>query len=217
MKSPPVEVVISGEYASFNRPEFKTERVSYEVLTPSAARGILEAIFWKPQFRWRIRSIEVLKPIRFEAIQRNEINKRQTQGSAKRFLKENAAYYAEEDRAQRNALVLRDVAYRIAADVVLVAGADKNEAAYRDQFRRRVARGGCFHRPYLGTREFSAEFREPAAADHAAERVTRELGQMLFDLKYAPRGASARPVFFRAKLVESVLHVPDHLYEEVEP
>src|SRR5689334_8051532 len=134
MESVPVEVRVWGDHACFTRPEMKVERVSYTVMTPSAARGILEAIFWKPEFSWRVREIAVLKPIRYFSILRNEV---QSKMSARR----DAPFYANEDRTQRHTLGLRDVAYVIRADVAVRAHCDEDPAKFRDQFRRRVARG----------------------------------------------------------------------------
>jgi CRISPR-associated protein Cas5d len=142
-RPPQLEVKVWGELACFTRPETKAERVSYPVMTPSAARGILEAIYWKPEFAWRVREIWVLKPIQYLSILRNEVNSRQSEVSARKWEKSGGGYLASEDRAQRHTLALRDVAYLIRADVVLKRHATENEAAYRDQFRRRVQRGQC--------------------------------------------------------------------------
>jgi CRISPR-associated protein Cas5d len=215
MRYPPLEVIFSGEYACFTRPEMKVERVSYPIMTPSAARGALEAIFWHPEVAWRVREIRVLKPIRFFSILRNEISKRQSESAAKRWEKDGGGYFAEEDRTQRHSLVLRDVAYYVLADLVPQPQCTDDIAKYRDQFRRRVAKGQCFHRPYLGTREFAAAFREPQPDDVPCP-LNEELGTMLFDLTYEKsHGERATPHFFQARLKEGILHVPDELYEEV--
>ena len=160
---PPLQVKVWGERACFTRPETKVERVSYSVMTPSAARGILEAIFWKPEFFWQVREIQVLKPIRHFSILRNEVNDRMSHKAAQRWMKEGGGYFADEreHRAQRHTLGLYDVSYVIRADVALKPDVSYSEAKYRDQFRRRVKRGRCYHRPYLGCREFAAEFTEP--------------------------------------------------------
>lgn len=221
--SPPLMVKVWADYACFTRPEFGAERVSYPVMTPSAARGVLEAVFWKPEFCWKVREIGVLKPIQHFSIVRNEMNSWQSPSSAK---SENYRYFADDDRAQRHTLGLRDVAYLIKADVELKAHANENEAKYRDQFRRRIKRGQCHHQPYLGTREFSAFFGEPEPDDQPIS-YSDELGLMLLDVEFtattdAPTmeyfthdesGAKvtkgkAQPKFFRARLDNGVLKVP---------
>jgi len=208
--SPPLEVKVWGEFACFTRPEMKVERVSYPVMTPSAARGVLEAIFWKPEFDWRIREIRVLKPIRHFSILRNEINSRQSHTTAMKWSESDGGYFADEDRAQRHTLALRDVCYVIRADMVLRGHADADVAKYRDQFRRRVERGQCLHRPALGCREFSAFF---CAADGTETTipVSDDLGLMLGDLRYRPDGRG-EPVFFNARLDNGILAVPESIY-----
>jgi CRISPR-associated protein Cas5d len=216
-------VKVWADYACFTRPEFGAERVSYPVMTPSAAKGVLEAVFWKPEFCWKVREIEVLKPIQHFSIVRNEINSWQSPSSAK---SENYRYFADDDRAQRHTLGLRDVAYLIKADVELKAHANENEAKYRDQFRRRIKKGQCHHQPYLGTREFSAFFGEPEPDDHPIS-YSDELGLMLLDVEFTVTTDSptleyfthdesgarvtkgkAQPKFFRARLDNGVLSVP---------
>ena len=207
--TPPLQVKVWGEFACFTRPEMKVERVSYPVMTPSAARGILEAIFWKPEFDWRIREIRVLKDIRMFSILRNEINSRQSHRSAKGWIENGGGYFADDDRAQRHTLGLRDVAYVILADMELRKHADADIAKYRDQFRRRVQRGQCVHRPYLGCREFAADFGEPNG-EKPIDR-TEDLGRMLGDLVYQGNGR-ATPVFFEARLENGALYVPPSIY-----
>jgi CRISPR-associated protein Cas5d len=152
MYDSPVEVRVwslkEAPYACFTRPEMKVERVSYPVMTPSAARGALEMIFWKPQFTWRVEEIVVLNPIRYFSILRNEVNSRASERSARGWEKNGGGFVASDDRAQRNTLALRDVAYIIRANVALKPGVDDDPAKFRDQFRRRVARGQCFAQPY---------------------------------------------------------------------
>lgn len=209
----PVEVKVAGSYACFTRPEMKVERVSYEVMTPSAARGILEAIFWKPEFQWRVREIRVLRDIRYFSIRRNEVNSRASYRTVRGWTEVGGGYFADEDRAQRHTLGLRDVAYVISADVSMRTGVEEHPAKYRDQFRRRVARGQCHTMPYLGCREFTADFEEPEENERPIP-VTQDLGRMLFDLDYASDGSGrGTPRFFEAALVEGVLHVPPALYE----
>ena len=219
---PPLSVKVFGQYACFTRPEFGVERVSYEVMTPSAARGVLEGIFWKPEITYQILEIHVLKPIQRFSILRNEVSSWQSDRSAK---DPDFHYFADDDRTQRHTLCLRDVAYIIKANINLTSHADAHPAKYRDQFRRRVARGQCHHQPYLGTREFSAFFEPPAEGDRAIDR-TDELGLMLLDMDFTEsidgtltylshdaNGAKvakgkAQPKFFRARLDRGVLRVP---------
>ena len=226
----PLEVKVWGDFACFTRPEFGVERVSYEVMTPSAARGVLEAIFWKPEFRWRVREIAVLKPIRHYSILRNEMNSIQSERSARGWQAGGGGYYADDDRAQRHTLCLRDVAYIIRADIELKEHASDHPAKYRDQFRRRVKRGQCFNQPYLGTREFSAFFGPPEGDEQAID-VSDDLGLMLLDVDFVSdaKGAvtyaghsaegrkivrgNAQPKFFQARLDNGVLRVPHEAYE----
>jgi CRISPR-associated protein Cas5d len=213
MEYPPVEVSVWGKFACFTRPEMKVERVSYEVMTPSAARGILEAIFWKPEFEWQIREIRVLKPIRHFSILRNEVNNRANSSLAQRHLKGESGYYADEDRSQRHTLCLRDVAYTIVATIVLRPDVQDDEAKYRDQFRRRVRRGQCHSMPYLGCREFSANFGPEPPADAYPQNIEVTLGRMLFDLEYTSDGSGrGTPHFFPAKLEGGILRIPEALY-----
>jgi CRISPR-associated protein Cas5d len=205
---PPLEVLVEGEFACFTRPEMKVERVTYPVPTPSAARGILEAIFWKPEITWRVEEIWVLKPIRYFSILRNEVNSRISEVVARRWQREGGGYDAAADRAQRHTLALRDVAYLIRAHVHVKPEVGEDVAKYRDQFRRRVRDGRCFATPYLGCREFSASFREPDGTERPID-LTDDLGMMLYDLEYAPDGSGrGRPRFFHARLERGVLYVP---------
>jgi CRISPR-associated protein Cas5d len=210
--APPLEVKAWGEIACFTRPEMKAERVSYPVMTPSGARGLLEAIFWKPEFAWHVREIWVLKPIRHYSILRNEVNSKATVSTAQGWEASGGGYFAEEDRAQRHTLALRDVAYLVKADIVLREHATDDVAKYRDQFRRRAARGQCYHRPYLGCREFAAEFAEPDGTEKPID-VSDDLGRMLFDLDYDPdHSGRGKPRFFLARLASGVLRIPPELY-----
>jgi CRISPR-associated protein Cas5d len=208
-----LKVKVWGDYALFTRPEAKAERVSYSVMTPSAARGVLEAIFWKPEFKWRVKKIHVLKPVQYYSILRNEV------GSIVpgNVVKNQRDYLADEDRQQRHSIMLRNVAYIIEADMELLEHATDDIAKYRDMFRRRVAKGQCFQRPYFGTRECAVHFSEPEQQDKAIN-LTEDLGPMLFDLKFPKdhlKNAQAIPYFFEAKLENGVMYVPDSLYEEV--
>jgi len=204
----PVEVLVWGELACFTRPEMKVERVSYPVMTPSAARGVCEAIYWKPEVRWRIEEIHVLKPIRYFSILRNEVNSRASDRAAGVWERGGGGFDATADRAQRHTLALRNVAYRIRASFEQLPHDDADPAKHRDQFRRRVRGGRCFATPYLGCREFSAFFAEPDGSEQAIDR-TEPLGTILLDLEYATDGSGrGRPVFFNAELDRGVLRVP---------
>ncbi len=211
---PPLEVKVWGEFACFTRPEMKAERVSYPVMTPSAARGVLEAIFWKPEFSWQVREIWVLNPIRHFSILRNEVNSKAVASTAAGWANNGGGYFADEDRAQRHTLALRDVAYLIKADVVLRAHASEDIAKYRDQFRRRVNRGQCYQQPYLGCREFVASFSQPDGTEHAID-LSDDLGRMLFDLDYTSDGTGrGTPHCFIARLEAGILNIPTDLYRK---
>jgi CRISPR-associated protein Cas5d len=226
-----LQVKVKGDFALFTRPEFSAERVSYDVMTPSAARGVLEAIFWKPEFSWRVHAIHVLQPIRHFSILRNECNTVISDRTAKNWQKTGmGSYYVDEDRSQRHSLCLRNVEYLIQAEIVLKPH-EQNLAKYRDQFRRRVEKGQCHHQPYLGTREFSAFF-SPPNGDEKAGDINDDLGLMLFDVEITEdetgnlayishnsqgirlANGKARPKFFHAQLKEGVLQVPTRLYEQ---
>lgn len=217
MYDTPVEVKVwspaEAPYACFTRPEMKVERVSYPVMTPSAARGVLEAIFWKPQFSWRVQEIVVLNPITYFSLMRNEVNSRASERSARSWEKSGGGFVASEDRAQRNTLALRDVAYIIRANVALRPGVDDNPAKYRDQFRRRVARGQCFAQPYLGCREFTAAF-APVEGTEVSTAGSMKIGRMLYDLDFIHgNSGEAIPRFFDAEVVDGLLRIPP--WEEV--
>lgn len=203
-----LEVRVWGELACFTRPEMKVERVSYPVMTPSAARGILESIFWKPEFSWRIAEIAVLRPIRFFSIRRNEVTDRASYQAALGWQRSGGGFDAQAHRAQRHTLALRDVEYLIRAQIELRDGVDEPPAKFRDQFRRRVRRGACFARPYLGCREFAAEFGEPDGSERPID-LTQSLGSMLLDLDYEQdQSGRGTPRFFDAHLVRGRLSVP---------
>jgi CRISPR-associated protein Cas5d len=208
-----VRLLVSGNHACFTRPELKVERVSYDVMTPSAARGILEAIHWKPAICWVIEKIHVLKPIRFQSIRRNEVAQKVPVGAVHKAMKADSladlALLVESERQQRAAMILTDVAYVIEArfDMTDRAGPDDNPGKHLDIFTRRARKGQCFHQPCLGTREFPARFSllEPEAPTPAAIDEDRDLGFMLFDIDHAANRAS---LFFRARLDAGVVHVP---------
>lgn len=203
-----LSVKLWGDLACFTRPEMKVERVTYPVMTPSAARGALEAIFWKPQFIWNVEEIRVLKPIRYFSLLRNEVNSRASERAAASWQRLGGGFDATADRAQRHTLALRDVAYVIRAQVALKPGVADDPAKYRDQFRRRVASGRCFSTPFLGCREFAAAFADEDSGDIPLP-LTEDLGPMLLDLVYAPDGSGrGTPRFFGARLEHGVLRVP---------
>ena len=209
-----------GDYACFTRPEMKVERVSYDVMTPSAARGVLEAILWKPQIVWRVTRIDVLKPIRWASVRRNEVASVISTDNVKTAMnrgKGALGLYADEDRQQRAGLLLREVDYLIHArfDLTEQAGPDDTLAKYAAMFRRRAEKGQCFNQPYLGCREFSAAFAwvDPAGSWPEPIAESRDLGWMLYDLEY--RGSEPTPCFFRAQLDNGVVRMPDWDSEEI--
>ena len=227
-----IRLHVTGDYALFTRPEMKAERVSYDVITPSAARGLLEAIYWKPQIRWVIDRLHVLKPIQFTSIRRNELASKIPLASARSAMKAgqgNLGIHIEEDRQQRAALVLRDVAYVIEAhfDVLdrrFEKGGPKlplNDCAgkHLEMFSRRARAGQCFQQPYFGTREFPARFTflepgepVPSSTLPSADR-DRDFGYMLHDLAFDQDATtkavrSATPRFFRAQMKAGVIAVP---------
>lgn len=207
-----VKVKLSGEYALFTRPEGKVERVSYPVMTPSAARGALESILWKPEFHFRIRNIKVLKKPTFHSILRNEIESKASISSA--FMKNPKDIYTDDMRQLRHSLILKNVAYIVSADIVLEPDSKQSIRKYQAMFERRLSKGQCFHRPYLGTREFAAQFEVPSGEEKAIE-WTDSLGSMFFDFQYSKQGSMSIPYFFSANIKNGVLEVPDYLYEEV--
>lgn len=217
-------VKFAGDYACFSRPEFKVERVSYPVMTPSAARGALEAIFWKPEIRWEIRRIEVLNPIRNQTILRNEVDEQQSTRQD--------SFIVDHRRQQRSSLVLRRPAYVVEAEMIREPHANEPIPKWTNQFERRLERGQCYHRPYLGMREFPASF-APADGEQPIE-VDRQIGTMLFDIarvrdgerddmsfyRHSADGAEevdgfAQPIFFQAELEGGVLEVPEERYEDL--
>ncbi len=211
-----VKLRVWGDYACFSRPELKVERGSYDVITPSSARGVLEAIYWKPEIRWIIERIRVLKPIRFTNIRRNELASKISIVNAKRAMNSGRGtlgIFIEEDRQQRAALVLRDVEYIIEARFEILNPTDTNTAKHKDIFSRRAKAGQCFHRPYLGCREFPAFFElvegEPPASELKGEK---DLGWMLHDIDFKN---GMQPRFFRAKMLDGVIAVPPFESREV--
>ena len=217
-----------GPIACFTRPELKVERVSYDVITPSAARAIFEAIFWKPAIHWQVTKIEVLNPIKWTSIRRNEVGATASK---------NPIYIDEVDnkgklkiRQQKNTLMLRDVRYRLYAKLEFIPmrkrkeqtnaeeHSDENPAKYNAMFERRASRGQCFTQPYLGTRECSALFKlidlEKDALD-APISESRDLGIMLYDMDFEANLKNPPAMFYRAKMDNGVIIVPPKDSEEV--
>ncbi|MEE8583327.1 MAG: type I-C CRISPR-associated protein Cas5c [Acidobacteriota bacterium] len=187
------------------------ERVSYEVMTPSAARGVLDSILWKPEMRWHVKRIEVLKPIRYISLKRNEVQSALAPGAVSKWMKDPSEYRPQEagagskEATPRTTLALRDVAYVIEAEpVVFDHSGDNTPRKYAAMLRRRVAKGRFFYAPCLGCREFAARFEEPSAADVPIEE-SRDLGLMLYDIAFDPKQKANRPAFFKARLERGVL------------
>lgn len=215
---------ISGDFACFTRPEMKVERVSYDIITPSAVRAVFESILWKPAIRWQPEKVQVLAPIRWTTIRRNEVGSKIPTAGVKAALQRGVgalALYVEEDRQQRASLLLRDVRYRVTASFTLTdkVGAEENTQKFVEMFMRRAEKGQCINQPYLGCREFACDFRlvDPAAepAEIPAElRGERDLGWMLYDLDFTD-AASPQPRFFRARILDGVVNIPLCDSEEV--
>jgi CRISPR-associated protein Cas5d len=230
-----IHLKVSGDYALFSRPEMKVERVSYDVMTPSAARGILEAIYWKPQIRWVIDEIHVLNPIRFTNIRRNEIDSKIPVAGAAGI---NAAMGnsqiqpamdVSENRQQRASLLLKDVAYIINAHVLVLdtrmepgeASSPLNEAAgkHLEMFKRRARKGQAFHQPFFGCREFPVRFELIEKASdlpppHPTLRGDKDLGFMLHDIEFdqdplTKKVRGTTPHFFRASMNHGVIRIPE--------
>ena len=216
---------VIGDYACFTRPEMKVERVSYDVITPSAARGIFEAILWKPALRWQVAKIEVLRPIQWVNIRRNEVSSIASNRKPQ--------IWVEDDRQQRAGLFLRDVSYRLHAKFSLrddsghihnfpelqsedgeKNGNENSYPKFAEMFKRRADKGQCFNQPYLGTREFSADFRLIEDTHLATEQrkkpaidESRNLGWMLYDMDYDDL-KNPKPRFFNAAMEKGVIEVP---------
>lgn len=217
-----IRLHVWGDRACFTRPEMKVERVSYDVMTPSAARGILEAIHWKPAIVWVVDRIHVLKPVRFHSFRRNEVGAKASAANAASAMKkgttEGLGILVEDSRQQRATMLLTDVAYVIEAHFEMTgrAGSDDTPAKHLSMFNRRAATGQCFHRPCLGVREFAADFALiPEGADLPESRLPaewrdRDLGWMLHDIDHARGGVSR---FFRGRLTDGVLDVAACLAE----
>lgn len=202
-KSRTLRLRAKGPLACFTRPELKVERVSYPVMTPSAARGLLEAVLWKPAIAWRIERILVLRDIEFTSFRRNEVNSK-IPGKGRIP----STYLADEDRAQRNTVALSNVDYIIEAHFEMTgrAGPEDSVRKFEEVFERRSTRGQHFHQPYFGCREFAASV-EPPSGNEEPIADTRDLGLMLWDIEFGKEGRNV-PWFFPARLEAGVLHVP---------
>jgi CRISPR-associated protein Cas5d len=227
-----IKLMVWGDYASFNRPEMKVERVSYDVITPSAARGILEAIYWKPEMRWVVDRLHILNPVRFTHIRRNEIDCKmpiKKIASALNTGEGELAIAVEDHRQQRAAMILKNVCYGIEAHVEVLKPELRDgkpiqnpEAKHLRQFKDRVQKGGCFHHPYLGCREFPACFELVEAFPNCHESLQgkHDLGNMVHDVVFVqdPKGKviesnqgrrlRAEPRFFHATMRDGVIKVP---------
>ncbi len=202
LRSRAFRIKVWGEHACFTRPEMKVERVSYDVMTPSAARGILEAILWKPAIRWHITQIDVLNPIRWTSVRRNEVGSVMSPRAKD--------LYIEDQRQQRAGLLLKDVAYVIHSffEMTAKAGAEDNIKKFEEMFSRRLEKGQCFHRPYLGCREFAANFEPLTDTDESPKAIdeTKDLGFMLYGIDHS--GAEPMPMWFPAKLLNGRVIIP---------
>lgn len=209
-----IRLEVWGDYACFSRPEMKVERVSYDVMTPSAARGLLEAIFWHPGLRYTIDRIHVCSPIQFSNLRRNEVKSTISARSARTVMERGKGELwlaSSEDIQQRAAMLLRNVHYVIEAhfDMTENAAPGDNPGKFQDILKRRIARGQFYHQPYLGCREFPAQFKLCEELPPCPEELkgTRELGYMLWDLNYSDP-ENIVPRFFRARLIDGVMNVP---------
>jgi len=202
-----VQIEIWGRYACFSRPELKVERVSYDVMTPSAARGIIEAVCWKPAIKWVIDEIQVCNPIKFENIRRNEVNSKAS--PSKPYIA------AGDDRTQRASMVLKDVRYVVTAHFEMTGKAMErdNEGKFAEMVRRRLRKGQFYHKPCLGVREFPAEIRLIEEGEDAPRSIpeSRSLGLMLYDIDYVKdeegNVKEFRPTYFMASMVDGIVNL----------
>lgn len=204
-----IKLRVWGDYACFTRPEMKVERVSYDVMTPAAARGILEAIYWKPAIMWVVDRIHVLKPIRFDNIRRNELGGKLPIAAVKKAMNDGVSRvetFIEKDRQQRAAMVLRDVSYIVEAHFEFKGDEDNNAAKHKEIFERRARKGQCFHRPYLGCREFPAHFELLEEGLPQSQLIGRhDFGWMLHDMDFEN---NMEAKFFRAEMRNGIIEVP---------
>lgn len=211
-----IKLKVFGDYACFTRPEMKVERVSYDVITPSAARGILEAIYWKPSIKWVVDKIHVINEIKFTNVRRNEVSQKIPIGNIKKAMNDgNSQLYqvAPEDRQQRASMILKDVCYVIEAhfEITDKAGAEDTAEKHYNIALRRMRQGQCYHQPCLGTREFAANF-EIVDGDipksYYSNDMSIDLGWMLWDIDFQN---NMTPIFFRANMQNGVIDVKNQL------
>lgn len=208
-----IKVRVWGDYALFTRPEMKVERCSYDIMTPSAARGLLEAIYWHPGLKWKIDRIYVRSPIRFTSVRRNEVKSKVSASNALTVMKggkKDISINSKDEIVQRASIILKDVDYVIEAYFEMTAQANEtdNPGKFKDIIMRRLRRGECYHQPYFGCREFPAYFElyEKEEVDTAYPGERKDLGYMLFDMDYSEPG-NIQPMFFRAVLEDGVLNL----------
>lgn len=210
-----VKIKVWGPYALFSRPEMKVERCSYDVLTPSAARGLLEAIYWHPGLRWSIDKIQVVKPIRFTSVRRNEVKSKVSASNALQVYNgvDKPLYInTKEDIVQRASILLCDVEYVIEAHFEMTekANATDNPGKFQDIIKRRLKRGECYHMPYFGCREFPANFAlcEEEISSYYENEPEKDLGFMLYDMDYTDPN-NIQPMFFRAVMKHGTIDLRD--------
>jgi CRISPR-associated protein Cas5d len=216
MPTPNVRVRVSGDYACFTRPETKVERFSYPVITPSAARNVLDSICWRPQMRWIVTRISVLRPIRFMSVLRNEVQSKLAPSAVKKWMRDPSGFIPllagagqDTDGTPRNTTLLRDVAYWIDAyPLVFDTSGDNTPMKYAEMLMRRVEKGQCFNRPYLGCREFAADFGPPKEHERPIPD-SLEIGRMLYDITFRPDGN--RAMFFEARLENGLMETRPEL------
>lgn len=211
-----VSVHVWGDLACFTDPLSKVERVSYPAPTPSAARGILEAIFWEPEMYYEVRSVKILKPLRWINIMRNELKSKTSYVVARRRAAGGEGYFHEDDITQRNIMALADVAYIINAEIYAEPGLreKQNPRKYISQFERRITRGQCFRQPCLGLREFAAFFAPVPAEPPMPCNININCGFMLGEMEYlSPKSTIANPRLMQAEIVNGIMNVPREVYE----
>jgi CRISPR-associated protein Cas5d len=213
-----IKLHVWGDRACFTRPEMKVERVSYDIPTPSAVRGIMEAIYWKPAIRWQVDKIHVINPIKFENVRRNELGSKLPPSAIKKAMKDGISpvqNIIETDRQQRAALILRDVEYVFEAHFEFISSEDNNIGKHLDMFNRRAKIGQCFHQPCFGCREFPVNFELLKGGLPESQLVgEKDLGFMLYDMDYSNK-RDIKPMFFRAEMRNGVVCIPHIDSEEV--
>lgn len=225
-------IEVWGDFALFTRPEMKVERVSYPVITPSACRAIFEAILWKPAIEWQIKRVEILSPIKWLSVRRNEVGTKLSTRNAQSMMngkgKNDYAIIIDDNRQQRASLLLKDVRYRIYADFEMTDKAGKSDSRVKfvQMFERRAKKGQCFYQPYLGCREFSAHFEyieldknNQPLFKSVRNNITpiaenQDMGYMLYDLDFSSVD-DPQPMFFHAQMKDGIISIPDKNSHEV--